>query len=74
MLVADGEGATPWLETADDMTLLYVLTGSASLELGGGRCDELRRGSAATLGRGERFRLTTPGDPLLLLDVAVSPR
>ena len=74
VVVANGPGATPWLETVDDMTLLCVLAGSASLELGGGRGEELRRGSAATLGRGERFRLTGADDRLRLLDVAVSPR
>ncbi len=74
---ADGRAASveasPWLTAADDVTLLYVLDGRAVLELGERGPVELRRGSAATLVRDERFRLTPSDHALQLLDVAISP-
>lgn len=69
-----GDGAaTGWLTVGDDVTLLYVLDGSATLDIDGVGAEQLRRGSAATLGRGRRFRLSSWDDSLQLLDVSISP-
>ena len=64
----------PWSTVVDDVTLLYVVDGTAELQLDGAPAEQLRRGSAATLVRGQRFRVSSDDVALQLLDVAISPR
>jgi quercetin dioxygenase-like cupin family protein len=64
-------GPSPWSVGDADLLLLYVLGGAAAFEVEGSAEVAMRRGSAAVVPPGRRFRLASWTDDVALLEVVV---